>query len=65
MTASRCGKKRNTEGTEIGAQRPQNDTPRDFDSEGDTTSVAMERVRKLLKIDGIDGCRCAKECVIS
>jgi len=40
------------------------DTPRDFDSEGGTTSVALERVRKLLKIDGIDGCRCAKECVI-
>jgi len=31
---------------------------------GGTTSVAIERVRKLLKIEGIAGRCCAKECVI-
>ncbi len=32
---------------------------------GGTTPVATERVRKLLRIEGIAGCRGAKECVIS
>jgi hypothetical protein len=33
-------------------------------SERGTTPVTTERVRKLLKIEGITGCRCAKECAI-
>jgi hypothetical protein len=32
---------------------------------GGTTPVAMERVRKSLKIEEIVGCRCAKECATS
>ena len=30
-----------------------------------TTPVATERVRKLLEIEGIPSCRCAKECAIT